>query len=80
MNQSVPRLDAVHEGQRRRSRCRRATSAAQASGPWIARKTRSSGVDRARRNPLASVLQMRFVGGGIAGIGDDHEALVGRAG
>ncbi len=53
--------------------------AAQASGPWMARKTRSSGVDLCVEI-LGQRAQMRFVGGGVAGIGDDHEALVAEPG
>ena len=50
-------------------------STAPASGPWIARNTRSSGSTVALE-VLAEPAQMRLVGLGVAGIGDDHEAVV----
>ena len=49
-------------------------STSAASGPWMARKTRSSGSIVAVEI-LGERAQMRLVGLGIAGIGDDHEAL-----
>ena len=54
-------------------------SAAQASGPWMARNTRSSAAIW-QSKPAASALQMRFVDRGVAGVGHDHEAIGGKPG
>ena len=75
MNQFGARLDAVHEDQRAGLDAGVGKVPPTASGPWMARKTRSSGSTlavevrpRARADVLSSAI-------GVAGIGDDHEAV-----